>query len=109
MSLQAFRPYANSFLLPATDTAAAAVQVSSTPPGCFTYQFVNDGSNKVYFAWGSERGVLAAIPAAGTPANGIVVLPNEIVIYNLGPNAWISVICPPALTGQLRVTPGEGM
>lgn len=109
MSLQAFRPYANSFLLPSTQTAAVAVQLSSTPAGCFTYQFVNDSANKVYFAWANAAGVLAAIPTAGNPANGICVLPNEIVIYNLGPSAFISVICEAGQTGQLRVTPGEGM
>jgi hypothetical protein len=37
------------------------------------------------------------------------VLPNEIVIYNLLPNVYISAICESGGTSNLLVTPGEGM
>lgn len=109
MSTQAFGPRGLTTLISCNDVASASVQVTSLPAGCYTYQLVNTGGNAVHFAYHSQKGVVAALPAAGTPANGVPVLPNEIVIYNLTPNAWFSAICASGLTTTLEVTPGEGM
>lgn len=85
------------------------MQITSSPNNQFTYQFVNIGSSKVYFAYANQPGVQAVIPLDGTPANGVPILPNEIVIYNLLPNVYISTICEAGGTSNLLVTPGEGM
>lgn len=109
MSLQAFGPRGSTYLIAATDAASAPLKIESGPTGCYTYQFVNKGSNLCYFAWSQQNRPVAAIPAAGTPAQGVCILPNEIVIYNLCPNVFISAICETGLTTNLLITPGEGM
>jgi hypothetical protein len=109
VSTQAFGPRGNTANISCTDSASTAVQVSSLPNNQFTYQFINSGSNKVYFAYSTQPNVVAVIPTPSTPANGVCVLPNEIVIYNLLPNCYISAICESGGTTNLLVTPGEGM
>ena len=106
MSLNAFSPRGNTYNIACSQSASAALQIASDPL-CDTYQFVNTGSSACYVAMGNSS-VSAAIPAAGTPANGIPVLPNEIVIYRFGPNAWASAICASGQTTNLLITVGEG-
>jgi hypothetical protein len=109
MSTQAFGPRGNTANISCNATASAAIQITSAPNNQFTYQFINTGSSKAFFAYANQPGVTAAIPVPGTPANGVCVLPNEIVIYNLLPNVWVSAICEAGGSTNLLVTPGEGM
>jgi hypothetical protein len=108
MSLNAFGPRGLTHNIAANTTASAALKIVSSPSGFYTFQFVNSGGNKCYFAWDSVGQVQANVPVPGTPGNGVPVLPNEIVVYSLGPNAFVSVICPVGTT-NLEVTVGEGM
>ena len=109
MSTQAFGPRGNTCNISCTSTASTPIQITSAPNNQFTYQFINTGSSKVYFGYGRDPGTTVTIPVPGTPANGVCVLPNEIVIYNLLPNVYISAICETGGTTNLLVTPGEGM
>lgn len=108
MSLQAFGPRGLTANISANGTASAAVRVRSTPPGHYTYQFVNSGGNKCWFASGNGV-VVVAIPTPGAPANGIPILANEIVVYNLSPDAFFSVICETGSVTTLEISVGEGM
>lgn len=83
--------------------------MSSTPTGQYNYQLVNTGSETVYFTSGTLPTITCVIPTPGNPANGVPILPNEIVVYNLQPNAYFSVICEAGKTSNLLVTCGEGM
>ena len=113
MSTQAFGPRGKTYNLAASDTASAPVQIVSSNSGCYTMQFVNVGSKAAYFSWGTKDGdgkcPPAEVPQAGSSGWGVPVLPNEIVIYNLVPEPWISVVCASGESTNLLVTPGEGM
>lgn len=85
------------------------MQVSAQGQSCYTYQFINSGNGKCWFAYGQQPNLTVTIPVPGTPAAAIPILPNEIVIYNLVPNAFFSVICGSGDTTTLEITPGEGM
>ena len=108
MSLNAFGPRSKTFFIPCTSTASSAVQITSDPM-CDTYQFVNIGTSICYFAIGNFNTISAVIPQAGAPANGIPILPNEIVIYRFSPAMWVSAICPGTGTTSLLISVGEGM
>lgn len=109
MSLQAFGPRGNTANIACNQSASVAVQVTSSPSGCYTYQYINSGGNTAYVAASQDPKITVTIPTPGSPANGVAVLPNEIVIYNLTPNAWFSAICESGKTTNLLVTAGEGM
>ena len=109
MTTQAFGPRGNTFNISCNESASVAVKITADPTPCFTYQFVNEGANKCYFAYGSDPRISVTIPTPGSPASGVPVLPNEIVIYRLNPNVYITAICESGQTTNLLVTPGEGM
>lgn len=109
MSTQAFGPRGNTANIACNASASTAVQITSNPAGCYTYQFVNEGASKCFFAWGNEPNVTVSIPVPGTPGNGVPVLSNEIVVYRLNPNIYVSAICESGGSTNLMVTPGEGM
>lgn len=108
MSTQAFGPRGNTANISCSDVASVPVQIGSSTGGCYTYQFVNTGSKKAYVT-AQVRPAAAVIASPGSPANGVPILPNEIVIYNMVPDAWVSAICESGETTNLLVTPGEGM
>jgi hypothetical protein len=108
MSIQAFGPRGLTHNISCNQTSSAAVRVTSDQ-GCYTYQFVNTGGNQCWFSYGNSAALTVSIPVPGTPANGVSVLPNEIVVYNLNPNIYISCICASGQTTNIEVTPGEGM
>ena len=108
MSTQAFGPRGVTYNIACTDVSSTAINIVSDT-FCFTYQFVNIGTNIAYFAVGTDNTVVAKVPTAATPALGVPVLPNEIVVYSFTPSAWIAAICSTGLTTNLLVTVGEGM
>ena len=109
MSITAFGPRGKSANIACNQTASVAVQVKGSPSGMYTYQFVNTGGNTAYFHYGSQAGITAEVPAAGSTGNGVPILSNEIVIYHLTPDAYISCICLTGQTTNIVVTPGEGL
>lgn len=109
MSITAFGPRGQTANISCNQTASAPVQVKGTPGGMFTYQFVNGGGNTAYFAYNKEAGGTVTIPVPGTPGNGVPILSNEIVIYHLTPDAYITCICETGKTTNMLVTPGEGL
>ena len=67
----------------------------------------NSGANVVYIALGTDNTVVAVAPVAGTPAQGIPLLPNSQTILYAGTGTYIAAIS--AATGNtLFVTPGSG-
>lgn len=109
MALNAFGPRGLTYNIAANSTASVGLRLTSNPGGQYTYQFINEGSSKVWFAWSPQIGVTCTIPTPGNPANAVCVLPNEIVIYNLCPDAFLSVKCEAGESSNLLVSPGEGM
>jgi hypothetical protein len=108
MSIQSFGPRGNTANISCSATASTSEQITSAPNNCFTYQFMNIGAAKCFFAYSTQPGVVAQIPTPGNPKPSTCVLPNEIVVYNLQPNVWISAICETGATTNLLITPGEG-
>ena len=94
-----------------SNTAALTVGTASTnvqiPSGGAHLLLTNVGSNVVYVSLGTDNTVAAVIPATGTPASGIPVLPNSKLMLYAGTGTWIAAIS--AATGNtLFVTPGNG-
>ena len=88
-------------------TASSNVAISSTNPDLVQALFVNVGANVVYINLGTDNTVTAEIPASGTPANGIPLLPNSSIVLAIGTATYIAAIA--AATGNtLFVTVGSG-
>ncbi len=87
-------------------TASANVALSNTADW-YQARIVNSGSNIAYVALGTDNTVTAAIPASGTPALGMPILPNSEVTLSIGSATYIAAIA--AATGNtLFVTVGTG-
>lgn len=73
---------------------------------------VNLSTNTVYIAFGAATGVVAAIPAGGTPALGVPVLPSAIEVFSVpggdGTGTYIAAIASVAGPSNVSFTPGEG-
>jgi hypothetical protein len=108
MSIQAFMPFGNTHAIAVTAVASTPEQITGSPGPITAYQFVNSGSNPCWVVM-DPKGVNAVIPAPGSPANGIPILPNEIVLYRGPADMFVSAICGGGLSTTLYVTPGEGM
>lgn len=94
-----------------SDTAALTVGTASSnmaiPSGGAHLLLTNNGSNVIYVALGTDNTVTAAIPAPGTPAKGIPLLPNSQLMIYAGTGTYIAAIS--SATGNtLLVTPGNG-
>lgn len=73
-------------------------------------RIVNSGPDTIYWAWGYDNTVVAAIPSAGVPANGIAMLQNTVETFTLPPQVqWIAVIGATGGTNTLYITIGEGV
>lgn len=107
MGLDAFRPQGLTQLISVTTTPSTAVQLSSPTMGC---RIQTEG--QVHFAFGSSAGssvMTAAVPSTSTPANGIPILANSAEVFNIGPNAYISVVSTAPGPTNVRLTPGYGI
>ena len=107
MSLNAFGPRSLTYSIPVTDSASTPLQITSDPL-CDVYQFVNAGIAVAYMNAASTA-IPAVIPTIGTPANGVPILPNEIVLYRYSPGAYVSAVCKTGQRTTLLVSVGEGM
>lgn len=93
-----------------TDVAAAGVQVPGDGGSVWnTFHFVNVGAKTAYMRQSPTADRLAGVPAPGTPAAGVAILANEVVIYGCSPGAFFSFVCAPGESTTIDVTPGEGM
>jgi hypothetical protein len=72
----------------------------------------NLSTNTVYLAFGSVTGVVAAIPAGGTPALGVPVPAGTVETFNLpggdSTGTYIAAIAAVAGPSSVTFTPGEG-
>lgn len=82
-----FFPVGNGMLLPCSTTSgntSVAFPVLTAAVGFANdIQIYNDGTVDAFVAWGSST-ITAAIPTAGTPANGIVIAPGVYLTFNKG-------------------------
>lgn len=109
MSSNAFSPQPlNSACISCSQTKSTPIQVKGALNNATQRMIYNAGPNAVFFAWGSDNTITPAIPVAGTPKNGIIVLAGAVVVESIPPNAWFSAICATGETGSLYLTPGEG-
>ncbi len=97
-----FQPTGNTMLIAVTNTSA---------DNTFTYTrqvlITNAGTNMAFISFGATTQT-TVIPVAGTPANGIPVLPGTQVSYTLPLNATHIGALTASSTTTLYVTGGEG-
>jgi len=113
MPVPAFRPYGNTVAFAATTTSTATpLQVPPSTgvpkynePGRNTYVISNSTTQAVFVAAGPSN-VVAAIPVAGTPANGFYVGGSSAITVTVETNSYFAVITPTG-TSTVYITPGE--
>ena len=88
-------------------TASANVAFSNANADLVQALFVNVGANVVYINLGTDNTVSAAVPASGTPASGIPLLPNSALVLAIGTATYIAAISGVA-GNTLFVTVGSG-
>lgn len=109
MSANAFTPSGNTAALSATDVSTATpIQVKGGNNNATQRKLYNAGTKDCFLAWGPSATLTAAIPVAGTPANGMPVAAGEISVESFPPNAYFAVVCASGQTTTLYITPGEG-
>jgi len=95
----------NSIRVPATTAASTGVQVGGSG---VTGVRVHNGSTDVAFVTFGTSAVAAAVPVAGTPANGIPVGSSETEYFAMPSGAYISAISAIAGSSQaIYATPGQ--
>ena len=105
---QAFGANGNTVAL--TVGIASASIALQLPGGLtkWTYQCLvtNSGANMAFVAFGAS-GIVAAIPVAGTPANGVPIAPNSTRAFTVNSGQYIAAIA--SATGNtLYATAGVG-
>lgn len=96
---------------------AASQQVAVVNAGTLkvpsTVRVRNQSTNEVYIAFGAATGVVAAIPAGGTPALGVPLAPGVVEVFTVpgGDNGGTYIAAVAAVAGPSNVlfTPGEGL
>ena len=123
MSPNAFAPMGLTTAISVTSTASTQQQVNQqvgTPQlNQNNYVLTNLGPNTCYVAIAngtsdSSNGapspaLAAAVPVAGTPANGYPVLAGSKETITAPTDAWFSAVCASAQTATLLITQGEGV
>lgn len=111
MSANAFAPQpTNTAALSVTSTSTVTpIQVKGTLNNATQRLIYNKGPNDCYLAWGPTSTLTAAIPAAGTPANGTPIPAKAIMVLSYPPNAYFAAVCAATETATLFISPGEGL
>jgi hypothetical protein len=109
--ISSFQPTGNTVaVLPATSSANIAVPASAASSNVGQVRVYNGSNQTVYLAWGSTSAVAAAIPVVGTPNLGVPVPPGAVETFsNQGGPTYIAYIVSATATGNLYITPGEGI
>lgn len=109
MSSNAFTPQpTNSAALSVTSTSTATpIQVKGALNNATQRMIYNAGPNDCWLASGAAD-VVAAIPAAGTPANGVAIPAGAVMTLSYPPNTYFAAVCAATKTATLYITPGEG-
>lgn len=110
MSSNAFSPQpTNTAALSVTSTSTVApIQVKGALNNATQRLIYNAGPNDCFLAWSASSTLTAAIPAAGTPANGVPIPAGAIMTLSFPPNAYFAAVCASTKTATLYITPGEG-
>lgn len=110
MSSNAFAPQpTNTVAFAGTSTSTATpLQVKGALNNATQRLVYNKGPNNAFLAWGKDNTVVAAIPVAGTPANGVPIAAGAVYTLSYPPNAFFAVVCAATETCTLYITPGEG-
>lgn len=109
MSSNAFAPQpTNTAALAVTSTSTVTpVQVKGALANATQRMVINDGTKTAFLAWGASN-VVAAVPVAATPANGIPIPAGAIMVLSFPPNAYFAAICAGSDSTTLYIVPGEG-
>src|SRR6185369_13350439 len=107
MSANAFSPQpTNTAALAVTDTSTATpIQVKGALNNATQRLVYNAGPNDCFLAWDASATLTAAIPAAGTPANGTPIPPGAVMTLTFPPNAYFAAVCASGKTATLYITP----
>lgn len=110
MGWSAFAPKGLTAVVPVTTTSSTPIQAPAYPgePGCVNYLVSNATTQACFLAIGANAGLVAAIPVAGTPANGFWIPANSTQSYTFGTNTFFAAIAA-ATTTTLYITPGDGL
>ncbi|MDE2472695.1 MAG: hypothetical protein KGL35_29225 [Bradyrhizobium sp.] len=106
--MSSFSPLANTGSLSVgTSSTSAAIPLPGSATGwSHECQVSNTGTNAVFVAFGGSS-VTAAIPVAGTPANGIPVPAGATVNFSLSGASHIAAIAS-TVTNAIYFTAGVG-
>jgi hypothetical protein len=112
MTFEAFAPFTNCFALDVTaasQTIAVAIPVANNTAVQVQYQFTVVGSVPVFINFGAAGTVpVAAIPATGTDAAGIMFPAGACLVLSFAPGTVIAAIAAGA-GSTLYVNAGYGV
>lgn len=111
MSSNAFAPQpTNTAALSVTATSTSTpIQVKGALNNATQRLIYNAGPNDCFLASSASASFTAAIPVAGTPANGTPVPAGAVLVLSYPPNNYFAGVCASAQTATLYITPGEGV
>lgn len=117
MSINAFMPQGNTYVLTANSVAATPVQVLSD--GATTTQMVRisnaESGNTIWYAQGQTAGeasAFAVLPAAGSgnQTHAIPLPGGAVEVIRCKPNAFFTVLTRAAYANaNVSITPGDGL
>jgi hypothetical protein len=107
-----FQPLGATHLLQADNPAPNPIQVlvNDTTTGVGQYRIVNAGQDPVFLGVGAtaaQATARAAVIAAGTPSDTIVLIPGAVEVLRFNNNAWFT-----GYSGNVTdvyITPGQGI
>jgi hypothetical protein len=106
MAENVFAPVGNTTLLSGTTSSSRVALPLMGTYGGGNYRVYNDGPDKIFIAQGDAT-VVAVIPTAGNPANGMAVGIGATEVFNLASGNSLAGICPNS-TASLYITGGQG-
>lgn len=106
--MSSFSPYAKTGALSVgTASTSAAIPLPGSAVGWSHEVLVtNAGTNTVFVAFGGS-GVTAAVPVAGTPADGVAVAAGQTQAFSLNASSYIAAIASTG-TNLVYFTAGVG-
>lgn len=106
MTEKVFSPLGNTTLLSGTTTSSRVALTSMATSGGGNYRVYNKGPDEIHVAQGDST-VVAVIPTAGSPANGMIIAVGNTEVFTLALGNNLAGICPTS-TASLYITGGQG-
>ena len=106
----AFQPMGNTSVIAVTGSSANTTVISNSPVNQFMIS--NIGTNPAFVAISTLANVTAAIPTAGTPAQGFCIPGGQIKVISAiqsSPTQTMYAAAVSNATTTIYITPGEGL